>query len=181
MLQLQLTAISNSDGLLGGTTLASLRFEVFQEALFILNESSKNDMLSIEPVARNESEEELRAIGVLTSIGHGQETRDIVLVLEVFIFELVTVDGFTTSTVALGEITALSHEFGDDSVESAALVSEAATLFTSAEASEVFSSLGDSISKEFKDESADLIRSDGKIKEDLRVFSSHFDKFVLSF
>jgi hypothetical protein len=45
-----------------------------------------------------------------------------VLVLEVFIFKLHTIDRFSTSAVSSSEITALSHESWDYSVESAVLV-----------------------------------------------------------
>lgn len=59
---------------------------------------------------------------VRTSIGHGEEAWDGVLLLEVLISELLAVDGLTTSAVAAGEVTTLDHELGDNAVESTALV-----------------------------------------------------------
>jgi hypothetical protein len=46
-----------------------------------------------------------------------------VLELEVFIGELLAVDGFAASSVTVGEVTALNHELLDDTVEGRALVS----------------------------------------------------------
>ena len=44
------------------------------------------------------------------------------LYLSVLTRELVAVDGFTTGTVATGEVTTLEHELGDHSVEHGAFV-----------------------------------------------------------
>ena len=61
-----------------------------------------------------------------------------------------TVDRLPSSAIARGEVATLAHEAGDDAVEGAALVVEglaglAHTLLTSAEATEVLGSLGDSM------------------------------------
>jgi len=79
----------------------------------------------------------LGAVGVWSGVSHGEETWLGVLVLEVLIWELLTVDGLATSTVATGEVTTLKHELWDDTVELAALVAE--SLLTSAESTEVLS------------------------------------------
>ena len=81
-------------------------------------------MLSIEPVARDESHEELGSISVGSSIGHGHISSFSMLDGEVLIVELVAIDGLTSSTVAGSEIATLSHELGDDSVEGRSLVVE---------------------------------------------------------
>lgn len=59
-----------------------------------------------------------------------KRTRAGVLQREVFIFEFVTIDGFATGAIVVGEIAALAHEIWNDSVEGAAAVTE--TLFTGA-------------------------------------------------
>ena len=41
----------------------------------------------------------LRAVGVRTSVGHGEKTRALVADLEVLIGKLLTVDGLTTGTL----------------------------------------------------------------------------------
>ena len=67
---------------------------------------------------------------------------------EVLILELVSVDGLSSSSVPSSEVSALAHEVGDDTVEGGALVSE--PLLSSAESSEVLSSLGDNIVPQLK-------------------------------
>ena len=59
-------------------------------------------------------DEELAAVGVEPAVGHGEETRFIVLELEVLVREgLGAVDGGAARAVAVEEITALDHEVGD--------------------------------------------------------------------
>ena len=55
----------------------------------------------------DEAEEELRSVGVGTSVGHGEDTGTVVLVDEVLIGELSSVDGLTTGTVSDGEVITL--------------------------------------------------------------------------
>jgi len=141
-------------------------------------------VLTIEPRAGDEGNEELGAVGVGTSIGHGQKTTLSVLNEEVFVSELSTVDGFTTSTVTNSEITTLSHELGDDSVENGVQVVEglaglASSLFTSTESSEVFSALGGLVSVKFEFKSACGFTLDGKVEKDSGVSGSgHFEKLI---
>ena len=47
---------------------------------------TKHDVLAVEPVGDNGSDEELRAVGVLASVGHGEQARFGVLQLEVFVY-----------------------------------------------------------------------------------------------
>jgi hypothetical protein len=49
-------------------------------------------VLAIQPARDNGGDEELRAVGVLAGVGHGQETWLGVLELEVLVLELLTVD-----------------------------------------------------------------------------------------
>jgi uncharacterized small protein (DUF1192 family) len=116
-----------------------------QDVLFGLGISdlAEDDVLAIEPRGDSGGDEELRAVGVGASVGHGQEELLVVLELEVLIGELLAVDGATTSTVATGEVTTLEHEAGDHTVESRALVTLA--LLSVAEFDEVLGSLGDNI------------------------------------
>lgn len=94
------------------------------------------------------------------SVGHGQEAGAGVLLDEVLIRELLTVDGLTTGAllrsvsrtledsstsahVATGEVTTLEHELRDDAVEGRALVTE--TVLASAQLAEVAGGLGNDI------------------------------------
>lgn len=113
-----------------------------------------------------------RNLRVRTSVGHREDTRLGVLVDEVLIGELLTVDGAATGTlyssvsasvmnvncqethVAAGEVTTLKHELRDDTVEAGALVT--LTLGSLAELTEVASGLGDVLLVEVEDNTARL-------------------------
>jgi hypothetical protein len=58
-----------------------------------LSDFTKDNVLAIQPRGHDSGDEELRTVGVGTSVSHGQEERTVVLQLEVFILELFTVDG----------------------------------------------------------------------------------------
>ena len=105
-------------------------------------------MLAVEPGGLGGAEEELGAVGPGSGVGHGQDSGSLVLQSEVLVSELGAVDGLAPSAVVVGEVTTLAHEVGDDTVEGGALVSE--PLLSSAESSEVLSSLGDNIVPQLK-------------------------------
>ena len=47
---------------------------------------TKHDVLAVEPVGDDGGDKELRAVGVLASVGHGEQARFGVLQLEVFVY-----------------------------------------------------------------------------------------------
>lgn len=110
-------------------------------------------MLSVEPWASNSGDEELGPVGVWTSISHGEQTWGSVLELEVLVSELLSVDGFSTSAVEVGEVSSLEHELRDDSVENGSLVAE--SLLSSAESSEVLSGLRNDIWSKLEGDSSE--------------------------
>lgn len=69
---------------------------------------------------------------------------------EVLIFEFVSVDGFSTSAVMVGEITSLTHEVGDDTVECGGF--ESIALLAGAQSAEVLASLGNDVGTKLKRE-----------------------------
>ena len=153
-----------------GTRVRSDLFH-FLENVLSLSNLSEDSVLSIEMRSRNEAEEELRSVGVGTSVGHGEDTGTVVLVNEVLIVELSSVDRFTSGTVSNSEISTLCHEAGDDSVPDAALVVEGLSRFTdsllsSAESSEVLSGLGGVGSKSHSDASSSL-STNGDVEENV--------------
>lgn len=109
-------------------------------------------MLAVQPWAGDGGDEELGAVGVGTSVGHGKKTRAGVLLGEVLIRELGAIDRLTTSAVVVGEVTTLEHEVGDHTVERGALVAKA--LLASSESTEVLSGLGDLLRVEVENNAA---------------------------
>lgn len=63
--------------------------------------------------------------------------------LKVLVFEPGAIDGLSTGTVVVGEVTTLTHEVRNHPVETATLVSE--TLFSGTKRAEVLRCLGDNI------------------------------------
>jgi len=134
-------------------------------------------VLAVEPGGDDGGDEELGAVGVGTSVGHGEKAGLGVAELEVLIGELGTVDGLTARAVAAGEVTTLEHEAGDHTVEGAALVAQrlaalADALLASAEAAEVLGSLGHNIREKREDNAAGRNTTDRDIKEHTRT--AHF-------
>ena len=151
-----------------GTRVRSDLFH-FLENVLSLSNLSEDGVLSIEMRSRNEAEEELRSVGVGTSVGHGEDTGTVMLVNEVLIGELSSVDGFTSGTVSNSEISTLCHEARDDSVPDAALEVEGLSRFTdsllsSAESSEVIGGLG-GVSGKFHNDTASGLSSNGDVEE----------------
>lgn len=74
-------------------------------------------MASIKPAGLLDRDEELRPVGIFSSIGHRQPSGSVVLQLEVLIGEFFPVDGFAPGAVSLGEVASLDHEIFNDTVE----------------------------------------------------------------
>jgi len=123
-----------------------------------ISDFTEDDMLAIEPRGDDGGDEELGAIGVGTSIGHGQQARLGVGLLEVLIGEFLTVDGLAASTVATSEVTTLKHELRDDTMELRACVAKA--LLTGAQSPEVLGGLWDYIIVKEEVDAALVRRSD---------------------
>ena len=131
-------------------------------------------MLSVQPLAWDEAEEELRSVCVWSGVGHGQISSLGVLHGEVLVWEFHAVDGLTSGSVSSGEISTLGHEFIDDSVERGSLEVKwlsgfSNTFLTSAKASEVLSSVWNLVSKELNGDSASLLTTNSDIEENSRV------------
>ena len=89
-----------------------------------LDDLAENDVLAVQPGGDDGGHEELRTVGVGSSVGHGEEEGAIVLKLKVLVVELVSVDGDSSSSVVVGEVTSLEHKVGDDTMEDRSLVAQ---------------------------------------------------------
>ena len=91
---------------------------------WIVDHLSEDDVLAIEPWAGHEGQEELWSICVWSSVGHRQQTWLGVSQLEILILEFLPEDRLASSSISVSEVSSLSHEVSDDSVEWGALVSK---------------------------------------------------------
>jgi len=135
----------------------------FSNDIHSLNNLSKDDMLSVQPGGLGRTDEELRSVGVGPGIGHGENSSAGMGQLEVLIGEFLTINGLSSSSIAPSEVTTLTHEFWNYSVETASLVSEA--FFPSAQCTEVFSRLWNNIGTEFHSNPTGGGTTDGDVEK----------------
>lgn len=90
-LVLGFTAVLDYHRSSGLTTVGSNPFDLL-DGVHTFNNLAKHHVLSIQPWTWHSGDEELRPIGVGTSIGHTQQSRLGVSDVEVFIFEFFTVN-----------------------------------------------------------------------------------------
>ena len=81
--------------------------ELGQDVL-TFDQLAENDMAAVQPRRLLERNEELRAVGVLAGVGHGEQAGGAVLHQEVLIIELGTIDALTTSSIKVVKVTTLS-------------------------------------------------------------------------
>ncbi len=167
-LDLELTTVGNDNSLGGSSAARAQSFHLLDDFVAI-DHLTEHNVLTVQPWAWHSGDKELRAVGVLTRVGHGQHEWLRVIILEVLIGELGTVDGATTGTVLVGEVTTLAHKVGNDSVEGAASVAQITTLLTSAQSSLVLCSPWHILGKEFKGDSAEAFVVSGDVEEDFCV------------
>ena len=74
------------------------------------NNLPEDDMSTIEMRCCTKAQEELRAIGVWTTICHRQNAALSMHMVKVLIVECISVDGFTTSAILMRKVAALGHE-----------------------------------------------------------------------
>ena len=115
------TAVSDNGSLGGGATAGTDLLKSVDDIL-TLDDLTKDDMSAIQPRCLLEGDEELGAVCVGTSVGHGEKVGAGVLEVEVLVLEFHAIDRFSTGAVAVGEVATLSHELWDNSVEVAAHV-----------------------------------------------------------
>ena len=93
---------------------------------------------------------------------------------EVLVSELGTVDRFSSGAVSGGEVTSLAHEVRDHTVEGGSLEVEwlAATtdsFLAGAESTEILSGSGSDIGKKLEDDASSVLAADGHIEENFGV------------
>mmetsp|Transcript_10872 Transcript_10872/g.22634 ORF Transcript_10872/g.22634 Transcript_10872/m.22634 type:complete len:321 (+) Transcript_10872:56-1018(+) len=143
---LQLSAVCNDDGLCWPVHGCSLGVLDGLHDVKAFHDLSEDGVPSVQPRGRHCADEELGTVGVWPRVGHAQHARSSVLKVEVLVGEGSAVDALAPRSVSCGEVSSLDHEVLDDSVELAALVSEAG--LAGAELAEVLGGLGDVVAEE---------------------------------
>lgn len=120
---------------------AALSLQVLDLAHYTLavDDLAVDDVLLVEMGSGNGGDKELRAIGAClllvevapnfgsveltrSRVGHAQQERPVVDLLEVLIFELLAINALTARAVAFCEISTLDHKALNDTVEARAFV-----------------------------------------------------------
>eukprot|EP00601_Ochromonadales_sp_CCMP2298_P033257 CAMPEP_0173364784 /NCGR_PEP_ID=MMETSP1144-20121109/23209_1 /TAXON_ID=483371 /ORGANISM="non described non described, Strain CCMP2298" /LENGTH=230 /DNA_ID=CAMNT_0014315035 /DNA_START=20 /DNA_END=710 /DNA_ORIENTATION=- len=187
-----LAAIGDGDRVLGLARVRPSRLNPLDD-IVSFSHLTEDHVSTVQPRAQDSRDEELRAIGARTGIGHGEEALLLVLQLEVLVSEfcwveergmcnvgveggvkvavilysLTPVDRLAAGSVAAGEVASLAHELGDHSVELAALVAEA--LLASAKSAEVLRGLRHNIVVQLEGDAPLRLATDVQIEEDLGV------------
>ena len=177
---LELTAVSNEAWLWGWTLLGTNCLESIKDRKSI-DDPTEDDVRAIEPLGLDERQEELRSVRTGSSVRHRKISSSGVFQIEVLICKLQAIDGLSSSTISSGEISTLSHEIFDDTMEWWSLVAKwlsrfTHALLTSAKGSEVLSSLWHLVSVQLNDDSASQLLANGDIKEN--VWVCHLNKYV---
>jgi len=149
--------------------LATVRLN-FLHDVHSFHNCTEHDMAIVQPRSLNSGDKELRTIRVGSGVSHRHDAWSRMLQSKIFVFEFVSVDGFASSTVVIGEITSLAHEVGDDAMECRALVSIA--LLTGAQSTEVLTGLRGDIGAKLNDDSADCVAICSHVEEN--SWQTHF-------
>jgi hypothetical protein len=123
--------------------LRAIRFNLLDE-VHALNDCAEDDVTIVQPARFHGGDEELRTVGVGSSVCHRHDSGPGVLQRKVLVLELVAVDRLASSAIVVGEVASLAHEVGNDTVECGALV--AVALLAGAQRAKVLACLWDDIS-----------------------------------
>jgi len=137
-----------------------------------INYFAKDNVLAIEPVSANGSNEKLRAIRVLAGVSHRKIARCAVLDLKVLVLEASAIDALATSAITVSEIASLDHEVGNDTMKLGSLV--ALALWLCGQLSKVLNSSWHGISKKTNYNAASFLSTNRYVKVDLLSNSLQF-------
>jgi len=172
VVQLQLAAVRNDDGLAGRARAAANGLDLLHDVQAI-NDLAEDNVLAVQVGSVGSANEELGSVGVGTSIRHGQSAGSEVaacLAGEGLVGELLSVDGLATTAIATSEVSALAHEAGDHTVEGGALVVQglarlAGASLSGAQRAEVLGGLGGVVGEQLHGDATGGDATDSHIKE----------------
>jgi len=172
------TRVGDDDSAAGSTGLRADGLDLLDDSLgSLISDLAEDAVLAVEPGAGDGGDEELRAVGVGTSVSHGEEEGLLVAELEVLILELAAVDRDTTGTVAASEVTTLEHELRDDTVERRLLVT--VTSGGLSKSTEVLAGDGGNLIEELHDDATNGLVVDADIEENITSGLEAGDRLVV--
>ncbi|KAH3659989.1 hypothetical protein OGAPHI_007194 [Ogataea philodendri] len=127
-----------------------------------LDNLAENNVGTVQPWTWDRGNEELRSVGVWTGIGHGQQTRLGVLLLEALVGKPLAVDRPAAVPVEVGDVSTLQHEARNHSVENGVLVSKA--LLAGTQCSEVLGGLWNDLVVQVKHDTRLFLAIDGDVE-----------------
>jgi len=159
------TTVSDGNVLLWLVTSISLGSLNFLHNIHSVDNFAKDNVLAVEPFGLDGGDEELRSVRVLASVGHREPAWAVVLELKVLVSKLGTIDASAASAIAIGKVTSLDHEIGNDTMKLGSLV--ALSLWLECELSKILNSLWHDFSKETNLNTANILIADTYVKVDL--------------
>jgi len=122
-------------------------------------------MLAVQPRSDYRGHEELRSVGVRSSVGHRQKTRFLVSQSKVLVTKLLPIDRFPACSVVSREISTLQHESRNNSVERRPLISE--SMLASGQLTKVARRLRNNVVEQLEHYSSGGSRVDSDVKKDI--------------
>lgn len=126
-------------------------------------------MLSIEKAGAVCANKELRTIRIGTSVGHAKDSWLRVRQLKIFILKILAINALAAPAVLLVEVTTLTHESRDDTMEGRAFIGEAKLVVTSAQQSEIVCCLRHYVAIEAEDNTPRWLPTNFHIKVALGI------------
>jgi len=180
---IQLTTVRNDNGTQRPVLAVGPRTLDFPYHAHAVDDLAKDDMFTVQVRGGNGGEEELAAIGVGAGIRHAKNTGLGMFQLEILVVESTrSIDGHFPCSVPIYEISSLTHEVGDYSMERATSVTlhppTGVFELARAEAAEVFRGGRNDILEEFHCDAAERLSSLCHVEEDDRVGRRVFCPFA---
>ena len=118
---------------------------------------------------------ELRSIGIRTSISHRKNSLSFMLKRKVLIIKFWAINRFSSGTIVVCEISSLTHELRDHTMEGGTLVS--ISCFTSTKLAKVFCCLWCYISTKLKSNTANIFTTNFHVKKDCYVQRTRLHRY----
>jgi len=122
LINLEAPAVTNSDGRLGLSRIRTVGLDFFDNVQ-ATGYLSEDDVFAVQPGGIGSADEELRTVRVGSCVGHAESPQPTVGQLEIFILKSSSVNAASTRSIAVCEISSLTHESGNDAVKGGSLVS----------------------------------------------------------